>query len=326
MHNMCPFKFFIFLSTTNNKWYLSYSPTSHQNMCHHNHFQPQEDHLSYTYKELSQDIKAFIQQSIENNNNGTIIIHMVSSMFGINITENTIKVARREYANNILRRYGLDPGNTSCDKLLQFFRANTDISFLAITHSVNSGFVTTRKSRQSKKTPQVTETEYNVDARSISNDDVKCWRDELKVTDGKEILVALAWVHEDEMRNISLFPEFLSIDVTFGVNKERRNLLRVCGIDGNFKVFTAFNCFMPSKQFRAYDWVCRVAFPKLVGIETLKFNSLITSDQESPLYTGIRNLMGTSDVISKSFPLARSRHRFDMYHIFIKEWRNEVSS
>ena len=48
-------------------------------------------------------------------------------------------------------------------------------------------------------------------------------------------LVALAWVYEDEMQNISLFPEFLSVDVTFGVNKERRNLLRVCGINGNFK-------------------------------------------------------------------------------------------
>ena len=46
------------------------------------------------------------------------------------------------------------------------------------------------KSRQLKKTPQVTETEYNVDAKSISNDDVKSWRDELKVKDDKEILVA----------------------------------------------------------------------------------------------------------------------------------------
>ena len=83
---------------------------------------------------------------------------------------------------------------------------------------------------------------------------------------------------------------------------------------------------MPSKLFHAYDWVCRVAFPKLVGIDTLKFNSLITSDQESPLYSGIRNLMETNDVITKSFFLARSRYRFDLYHIFIKEWRNEVSN
>ena len=71
---------------------------------------------------------------------------------------------------------------------------------------------------------------------------------------------------------------------------------------------------MPSKQFRAYGWVFPVAFPKLVGIETLKFNSLITSDQESPLYSGIRNLMETNDVITESFPLARSRHRYYMYH------------
>ena len=184
---MCPFKFFIILSTINNKWYLSFSNTSHQNMYHHNHFQPLDDHISWSYTELTQEINAYIQQSIQNNNYGTIIILMVSSMFGINITENTIKAAKREYANNILRQYGLDPGHTTCDKLLQFFRSNTDVSFLGFTHSVNSGFVTTRKSRQSKKIPQVTETEYNVDAKSISNDDVKCRRNDLKVTDGKEI-------------------------------------------------------------------------------------------------------------------------------------------
>ena len=67
-----------------------------------------------------------------------------------------------------------------------------------------------------------------------------------------------------------------------------------------------------------------MAFPKLIGVETLKFNTLITSDQESPLISGVRSLMGSSDICTGNFPLKRSRHRFDMYHIFIKEWKNEV--
>lgn len=41
-------------------------------------------------------------------------------------------------------------------------------------------------------------------------------------------------------------------------------LYRFTGIDGNIKVFPEFRCFMPSKQFRDFDWVCRVDFPKLV--------------------------------------------------------------
>ena len=86
----------------------------------------------------------------------------------------------------------------------------------------------------------IAEEEKDVEAHTISSDDMERWRTDLKVKDGKEILVALAWIHQDDMRNVTLFPEVLSVDVTFGVNKQSRNLLRVCGIDGNFKVFTAF--------------------------------------------------------------------------------------
>lgn len=48
---------------------------------------------------------------------------------------------------------------------------------------------------------------------------MKCWREEIKVKDGKEILVTIAWMHDEDMQNITLFPEMLSVDVTFGVNK-----------------------------------------------------------------------------------------------------------
>ena len=46
------------------------------------------------------------------------------------------------------------------------------------------------------------------------------------------------------IKHISLFSEFLSVDVTFGVNQQRNNLLTFCIIDELIKIF-----FMPSKQF-----------------------------------------------------------------------------
>ena len=111
----------------------------------------------------------------------------------------------------------------------------------------------------------------------------------------KKILVALAWMHEENQRNIFMFPEVLSADVTFGVCKEQRNLFRIVGVDGEFKVFHAMNCFMQSKQFRAYDWAINVAFPKLVGSNVLAFNSLITSDQEMALVLSIRKFINDGD-------------------------------
>ena len=324
--NLCSFKFKIFLSAGDGCWYLSYNKNSATQMHHVNHYRPIEDHVSLSYSHLTDEIKQYIQNSLSKHINGKHIINMVLSCFGVNITQVSINNARREYTANLLKSYGLDPAKSSCDKLLQYFRANSEISFLSVTHSVDTGFVTTRKTKGSRGMFISTEEKVNDDAHSISSDNVKTWRDALKVGDGKQLLVALAWLHEEDMRNLSLFPEMLSIDVTFGVNKEQRNLLRVCGIDGNFKVFPAFNCFMPSKQYRAFNWVCKVAFPKLVGNDILRYNTLITSDQESPLISGIRSMMGPRTMVSgDKFPLRRSIHRLDMFHIFLKEWRNNVS-
>lgn len=124
------------------------------------------------------------------------IIDMVISLYGINITPNVNRVAKRKYTERIIKEYGLDPANSSCDKLLKFFRVNGDISFLSVTHSLDSGFVTTQKSKGLDSNTHMVKQECNVDANSISNDDVKCWRNELKNEDEKQILVAIAWIHD----------------------------------------------------------------------------------------------------------------------------------
>ena len=60
----------------------------------------------------------------------------------------------------------------------------------------------------------------------IHDDEVLSWRKSLKIDDGKRILIALAWCHSSNQRNIHMFPEVLSVDVAFGVCREQRNLLR----------------------------------------------------------------------------------------------------
>ena len=129
--------------------------------------------------------------------------------------------------------------------------------------------------------------------------------------------MAVTWCHDSNLRNVELFPEVLSVDVTFGVCREQRNLLRFCGVDGNFKTFEAMNCFMPSKQFKAYEWVVSVAFPQLAQTNALHFNSIITSDQEENLVRSIEQLIKEDD--NQTVGCSFARHRLDMYHIFIKE-------
>jgi hypothetical protein len=86
--------------------------------------------------------------------------------------------------------------------------------------------------------------------------------------------------HDDEIRNIEMLPEVLGIDVTFGVNKERRELLLAAGIDGNKKVFTAFRCYILGKQERTYAWITNQAMIYLLTPNILRYNSYVSMGQE----------------------------------------------
>ena len=73
------------------------------------------------------------------------------------------------------------------------------------------------------------------------------WRRELKLNEPNNIRVALPWAHDEEIRCASMFPDFLCVDMAFGVNKEQRDIFLAAEIDGNMKTYTAFRVFMPSK-------------------------------------------------------------------------------
>ena len=47
------------------------------------------------------------------------------------------------------------------------------------------------------------------------------WWSQAKTTN--DISVAFAWAHDDELRYTEMYPEFLAVDVTFGVNCQKNN-------------------------------------------------------------------------------------------------------
>ena len=85
---------------------------------------------------------------------------------------------------------------------------------------------------------------FNVVA--VSEKDMFNWRNELEVTGTQKILVAFAWCHNDEYRNIQMSPHFLSGDMTFGCNRLKRNIYILNGIDCNNQIFSALHCFQCS--------------------------------------------------------------------------------
>ena len=85
------------------------------------------------------------------------------------------------------------------------------------------------------------------------------------------------------------------------------------------KVFTALHCFMPSKQMRAFSWAFNVAARHLLTDDVLELNSCLACDGESAMFGPLRSMMR-----NKSGCFAFSKNRLDKFHLFEKEWKDNV--
>ena len=286
---------------------------------HTGHDKPVAEQQYTNYSNLNEEQKKDLTEVITSHGTVPLIKSYMYQRHKLLLNTSAIQAARNDYTLASLKMIGVDPSGSACDRLLSFFRMRDDVSFIAVSHTTESGYVTMKKSARDLNTTEC----HSKETSCIHHDEILSWRNALRIDDGKRILVAVAWCHDSNLRNIKMFPEVLSVDVTFGVCREQRNLLRFCGVDGNFKIFEAMNCFMPSKQVKAYEWAVSVAFPQLAQTNALQFNSIITSDQEENLVRSIETLMKKDD--SHAVGCSYARHRLDMYHIFIKEWRSKVN-
>jgi hypothetical protein len=73
----------------------------------------------------------------------------------------------------------------------------------------------------------------------------------MKLDDSEAMLLFVAWGSDEDLRYITMFPEVLSIDTTYGTNREKRPLLVFSGTNNTRKNFTALCAFLPSE----YEWV-----------------------------------------------------------------------
>jgi hypothetical protein len=147
--------------------------------------------------------------------------------------------------------------------------------------------------KKKKKKLSILEAENQI---SFDETSIDFWHNSPKLSSTNNVLVAFAWAHDDELRNVEMFPEILGIDVTFGVNKERRDLLIAAGVDDNKKTFSAFCCFILSKKEATYTWIINQAITHLITPSILRYNSCIDMDQEFALNSSIKTTIDSANV------------------------------
>ena len=331
--NTCKFALHLVCHKADEHWYLRQSGAhgSKSKPYHQNHLPTSPEHAASSVKNVPPAVEKLVKTCFDSQIRIPQIIKLVKENHGYTLSPDALYKMRSNYYLPLLDNVEKQPFGSSVDKLIAEFKTREDVSFIYVTHDVKSGFVTHKASKHHlslKKRNVVAKKDnvtfvhdvtyvHNVET-GIDDLDIEEWRLQLRVGDSQQILVAFAWCHDDELRNIRMNPYFLAGDMTFSVNREQRNLYVLGGIDSSNSMFTGLHCFMPSKQTKAYDWVFATALPHLWTKEVCKRIQCVSTDQEYCEFDPIRTLMKPGGILSNA------KHRLDMYHLLSKPWCEKV--
>lgn len=317
----CKFSISIAFDYNSNKWFLL-KKRSKLSIMHTNHIKIEVEHLYMSKTTMSPKLLKAIERLVHSGSSVRNIQIVIKGTFNVSVSYSCIYDIRNSCINNLIDNCSEVPYGSAVEKLIGLFKNSPNVSFVYVLHNYNSGFVTyaMNKLEKAKHKNALQSLNSNISNDSEYSDSIKNWRDELSLSPTNDILVAFAWSHDEEIRMAQMFPEFLGVDVTFGVNKEKRELLLVAGIDGHKKTFTAFRCFMPSKQQIAYSWVMNTAISHILKVDTLQFNQCISCDQEPALNNAVQ-----SSIDSSKLSFKKSKLRLDMYHFYKKQYKDNVA-
>ena len=315
----CSFSLSIFYDDNTQKWYLKKKRLVYEDpRLHSNHIWIHPNHLTIGEHITPKNILSLINTLLDSGMYIPSIQTHIKKHHNFNVDYHLIYKMRTKKFDELIYGCVQSPQGSTVDKLIKLFERTKSVSFVYIKHVYNSGFVTFRKKRNNQKEQYVTDINNN-NVNQLSTKTIDNWRDSLKLSTSNDVLVAFAWAHDEEIKSVEKFPEFLAADITFNVNKERRELFVLAGIDGNNKAFTALRCFIPSKQEQAYTWIMNEALTHLLTANILKHNQCISCDQEFALNASINT---TIDSSKPSF--SNSKMRLDCFHFFTKVWIEKV--
>ena len=93
---------------------------------------------------------------------------------------------------------------------------------------------------------------YKINSFPIDPLSVDEVRKSMRVSNGCDILLALAWITGKEISMLDRFPEVLFADVTECTNKERRGMFVCTGQDENGNIFNALHFYMPNGKLQTF--------------------------------------------------------------------------
>jgi hypothetical protein len=223
--------------------------------------------------------------------------------------------------------------HSHADALLNFLSTTESISYICLFAEKSTGLLTVPKKKrvkgircQVRQSGSTNVVDLDMEEHPLPRGDLdelssysESVRRALQVDDGTKILLAAAWVVDDEARLFRMFPEAMAGDVTMSTNAEKRPLFLWSGKDSNNHVFTALRAFLPSQCRWVFSWIWQYAIPTLHGKESLNRHRLTVTDGAVYEYSPLDDLCNKSTSI-----YANTIHMLCSWHLINQGMKHSV--
>jgi MULE transposase domain len=245
----CPFRLIIYLhkvdgSPSSNRWFLARLPSTKCSTagCHNGHFQLDPEDLRISTSLMTTDNKELAKQCAQLHFSSSHTAALVAVRDELGLAWDAKQIA---YLTRKERRQQsvLSSHASSADELIASFNKRTDVSYCMISYDRCDGLVLLQKhSRKKLSLPSIEE------AADLHR--------QCGFNDHERLLLIFLFASDEEFRLLSMHPEILAVDTTFGVERSKRGLFTIAGVDGNNNAFNCGRAFIPNEQ----SWVFKLLF------------------------------------------------------------------
>jgi hypothetical protein len=230
----------------------------------------------------------------------------------------------------------IHPDKTTAINLLEIIDAMPNHSYLALIHDPKTEPLRVKKTRVCRKKPakgtkkgaqhltllmkvngEIPSTKHVPCTLNVTDEDLV--KSAMKLDDSEVMLLFVAWGSDEDLRYITMFPKVLSIDTTYGTNREKRPLLVFSGTDNNRKKFTALRAFLPSEWEWVFRYVFEIAITSLIGEATMERINQINTDGDRQIYNPL-----TKCILDKTSPWFGIVYVLWNYHMIDKLFSTKV--
>lgn len=121
-------------------------------------------------------------------------------------------------------------------------------------------------------------------------------RTELGFSRQSKIVLMLSIASDEMIRLVMMYPEVFFMDVTGGVNRQKRDFFLIAIKDAMGKAFTANITTIPSGRSWVYTSIYRFVLPWLYGKETIERNRLALTDEDICEYQTFEACIESDDI------------------------------